>query len=72
MRGAKALPAIKVLEQEVDTCERNLSRELAKVNETATSADESVIRVLVAKVNALTLIYAGQNKRLSHRKPDAG
>ena len=38
----------------------------------ASSADESVIRNLIAKVEALTLIYAGQKKRLFHCKRDAG
>ena len=71
-RGVEAPPTIKALQQEVNICERNLSRELAKVSETATSAEDSVIWDLIAKIKALTLNYAGKNKRLSHRKRETG
>ena len=62
-RGTEALPSVKIIEQELEISERNLSRELAKVDETVISAVDSVIRDLIAKIEALTLIYARQNKR---------
>ena len=47
-RGAEALPTVKILKQKLDICERNLSMELGEVDETVISADESVIRDLIA------------------------
>ena len=51
-RGAEPLSTLKSIEieQAVDFCERNLSRELVKVNEAAISTDESVIRDLITKI----------------------
>ena len=42
-RGAEAPPTLKIMEQEIDACERNLSRHLAKVGDVAVSTDETVI-----------------------------
>jgi len=71
-RGAEALPTIKIMEQELDTCERALSRHLSKVGEVATSVDESAIRELITNIKASREVYSNQNKRLSTRKRELG
>ena len=54
-RGAEALPTIKIMEQEIDACERNLSRHLAKVGNVAVSTDETVILELITNIKAVTV-----------------
>ena len=71
-RGVEAPSTLKIMEQETDACERNLSKGLAKVVEAAVSADESVILELVTNNTESALIYAKQNKLLSLRKREAG
>ena len=71
-RGADALPTIKIMEQELDSCERTLSRQLSKVGEVAASTDESAIRELITNIKASTVVYSNHNKRLSLRKRELG
>ena len=60
------------MEQEIDACERNLSRHLAKVGDVAVSTDETVILELITNLKASAVTYSNQNKRLSLRKREAG
>ena len=71
-RGAEVLSTLKIMEQETDACERNLSRQLAKVGDVAFSTDESVILELITNIRASAINYFHQNKRLSLRKREAG